>query len=47
PTGNESSSGLGLAIVKRIIELHKGKYGVISESSEEGSEFFFIIPKAQ
>jgi len=47
PTGNESSSGLGLSIVKRIIELHNGKVGVISDENKKGAEFFFIIPVSQ
>jgi len=47
PTGNESSSGLGLSIAKRIIELHNGKVGVISDGKEKGAEFFFIIPLSQ
>jgi len=36
--------GLGLAICSEILDLHNFRYGVISKS-EEGSEFFFFIPK--
>ncbi len=36
-------SGLGLAVVRSIIELHKGKCGVINHP--EGVEFYFIIEK--
>jgi len=35
-------SGLGLSIVKKIIDIHGGKYGVISESGK-GSTFWFEI----
>ncbi|MCS6834301.1 MAG: HAMP domain-containing histidine kinase, partial [Flammeovirgaceae bacterium] len=44
PTADESSSGLGLSIVKRIIELHRGEVGVISEEGK-GATFYFEIPK--
>ncbi len=36
-------SGLGLSIVKGVMELHGGKYGVISEVGK-GSDFFVEIP---
>ncbi len=36
-------SGLGLSIVKRVIELHGGLYGVISEVNK-GSDFYVEIP---
>lgn len=38
-------TGLGLSIVKRVIEMHDGKYGVISESGK-GSIFWFSIKAA-
>ena len=37
-------SGLGLPIVKQILDSHGFKYGVNSIYNE-GSEFYFIIPK--
>ncbi|MBO4627132.1 MAG: HAMP domain-containing histidine kinase [Lachnospiraceae bacterium] len=36
-----AGSGLGLAITKQILELHKAKYGCISD--ESGTSFFFDI----
>ena len=38
-----AGTGLGLSIVKRILELHKYKYGVISEKNK-GTTFYFIVP---
>jgi len=40
-----TGTGLGLSIVKKIIELHAGCYGVISEPGK-GSTFWFEIPIA-
>jgi signal transduction histidine kinase len=37
-----TGSGLGLSIVKKIIEVHDGRYGVISEAGK-GSIFWFEI----
>ena len=37
-------SGLGLWISKRIIDLHRGKVGLLSEGEGFGSTFYFDIP---
>lgn len=42
PTGGEKSTGLGLAIAKKLIHLHEGKIGAISELNK-GSEFYFSL----
>jgi PAS domain S-box-containing protein len=39
-------SGLGLYISKKIIELHDGKIWVESEGRNQGSTFYFTLPKA-
>jgi signal transduction histidine kinase/CheY-like chemotaxis protein len=39
-----SSSGLGLWISKKIVELHGGTIGVISEGNGKGSTFYFKLP---
>ena len=36
-------TGLGLSIVKKIIEQHRGRYGVISEEGK-GSDFYIELP---
>ena len=36
-------TGLGLSIVKKILEMHNGKYGVMSRVGE-GSTFWFELP---
>ncbi len=43
PTGGEKSTGLGLAIAKKLINLHQGEIGAISELNR-GSEFYFSLP---
>lgn len=42
-TKNIEGTGLGLAISKKIVDLHKGKIGVISETGK-GSLFFVELP---
>ena len=36
-------TGLGLSIVKKILEMHNGRYGVMSRLGE-GSTFWFELP---
>ncbi|MHA1250233.1 MAG: sensor histidine kinase [Candidatus Helarchaeota archaeon] len=36
--------GLGLYISKKLIEMHNGEIGVVSEGINKGSTFYFIIP---
>jgi len=43
PTGGERSSGLGLAISRKLVEMHGGKIGALSQLGE-GSTFWFEIP---
>ncbi|MGP0564498.1 MULTISPECIES: sensor histidine kinase [unclassified Nitrospina] len=43
PTGQEKATGLGLAIVKKIITLHGGEVGVVSQPGH-GSTFYFLLP---
>ena len=43
---NTSGMGLGLAIAKRLIQAHRGKIWVESES-RPGSRFTFLLPKDQ
>ena len=42
-TGKVPGSGLGLSIVRRIVELHHGAVGLISELNK-GSTFFITLP---
>lgn len=44
--GAIKGSGLGLGIAKRIVELHKGKYGVTDNPISKGSVFWATFPKA-
>jgi signal transduction histidine kinase len=37
-----TGSGMGLSIVKKIIDIHSGEYGVVSETGK-GSTFWFEI----
>ncbi len=39
----QSGSGIGLSIVKSVLELHKAKYGVVSNTGG-GSTFWFELP---
>ena len=43
---NTSGMGLGLAIAKRLIQAHRGKIWVESES-RSGSRFTFLLPMDQ
>jgi len=38
---NLGGTGLGLSIVKKIIELHRGSYGVLN--TDKGVKFYFRI----
>lgn len=40
----EKGTGLGLYISKLIIQMHKGKIGVISKGLNKGSSFYFQLP---
>ncbi|AEH60754.1 PAS/PAC sensor signal transduction histidine kinase [Methanosalsum zhilinae DSM 4017] len=43
--GGVKGTGLGLAIVKRIVELHKGEYGVEDNPKGKGSKFWITLKK--
>jgi signal transduction histidine kinase len=42
-TEGEKSIGLGLNIVKKIVEVHNGSVGVLSDPGK-GSNFYFLLP---
>jgi signal transduction histidine kinase/chemotaxis response regulator CheB len=42
-TRHREGAGLGLAIAKRLVEAHKGEFGLESEVGK-GSRFFFTLP---
>ncbi|HEX5789515.1 MAG TPA: HAMP domain-containing sensor histidine kinase [Luteolibacter sp.] len=44
PTGGELATGLGLSIVKSIVEMHGGRVGCDSGSSQ-GSLFWILLPR--
>jgi len=46
PTGGEKSVGLGLAITRRVIEEHRGRIGVDSETGK-GANFWFTLPVSE
>jgi signal transduction histidine kinase len=37
-------SGLGLAISKSLIQLHRGRIGLLKSSPGKGSTFFIALP---
>ncbi len=43
---NTSGMGLGLAIAKRLVQAHRGKIWVESDSNR-GSKFTFLLPMDQ
>jgi len=46
PTGGEKSVGLGLAITRRVVEEHRGRIGVDSETGK-GANFWFTLPMSE
>ena len=45
PTGGEKSTGLGLRICQEIINLHRGKIGVLNNDPGPGATFWFRLPR--
>jgi len=44
PTRKTGGTGLGLSICRSLIELHKGRIGLLSSEVGTGSTFFFTLP---
>ena len=44
PTRKAGGTGLGLSISRSIIEMHKGRIGLLSSQPGKGSKFFFTLP---
>ena len=44
PTRKTGGTGLGLSICRSMIDLHKGRIGLLSSEVGKGSTFFFTLP---
>ncbi len=44
PTRKAGGTGLGLSISRSIIEIHKGRIGLVYSEPGKGSKFFFSLP---
>lgn len=44
PTRKAGGTGLGLSISRSIIEMHKGRIGLVFSEPGKGSKFFFSLP---